>query len=206
MEPGEETSLIDQCRAGTASAWDRVFDQLYGPTTRFIWRVVPDASAEDVQEICQDTFLALVRNLGSFSGKCRLQTWLFRIASNKARDFRDRRLAAKRGGGRAAVSLDADDPVTGRRPQPVSRAAAPVDRLAEEESLLEVRRCLDQLGGPCREILELRYFGDLDYEAIGASLGLNPRTVSSRLSRCLAKLGEGLRRVRLADEVPPKPH
>ena len=55
--------------------------------------------------------------------------------------------------------------------------------------MAEVRRALDQLGDPCREILELRYFADLDYESIASTLRLNPRTVSSRLSRCLDKLG-----------------
>jgi len=204
MEPGEETALIDQCRAGKTAAWDRLFDLHYGPTSRFIYQLVPDGTPEDVQEVCQDAFLALIRNLGSFSGRSRLQTWLFRIAANKARDFRDRRLAAKRGGGRTPVPLDAEDPVTGRKPDPAARAASPSERLTEQESMLEVRRCLDQLGGPCREILELRYFGDLDYDTIGSTLGLNPRTVSSRLSRCLAKLGELLRRVRLADEAPAR--
>ena len=51
-----------------------------------------------------------------------------------------------------------------------------------------VREALDQMGGPCREIIELRYFGDLSYEELSAELKLNPKTVSSRLSKCLDKL------------------
>ena len=43
---------------------------------------------------------------------------------------------------------------------------------------------------PCREIIELRYFGDLGYEEISELLQLNPKTVSSRLSKCLDKLEE----------------
>jgi len=46
------------------------------------------------------------------------------------------------------------------------------------------------LGQPCREILELRYFGDLSYEEIASELQMNPKTVSSRLSKCLDKLEE----------------
>ena len=44
------------------------------------------------------------------------------------------------------------------------------------------------LGQPCREIIELRYFGDLSYDEISRSLNLNPKTVSSRLSKCLDRL------------------
>jgi RNA polymerase sigma factor (sigma-70 family) len=52
-----------------------------------------------------------------------------------------------------------------------------------------VREALDQIGGPCREIIELRYFGDLSYEELSRDLELNPKTVSSRLSKCLDRLG-----------------
>ena len=52
-----------------------------------------------------------------------------------------------------------------------------------------VRQSLDQLGEPCREIIELRYFGDLSYAEIAAELRLNPKTVSSRLSKCLDQMG-----------------
>lgn len=54
-----------------------------------------------------------------------------------------------------------------------------------------ISRALEELGGPCREVIELRYFADLSYEEIAAELQLNPKTVSSRLSKCLDKL-EGM--------------
>ena len=49
-------------------------------------------------------------------------------------------------------------------------------------------QALEQLGGPCEEIIQLRYFADLSYQEIADSLKLNPKTVSSRLSKCLDKL------------------
>ena len=51
-----------------------------------------------------------------------------------------------------------------------------------------VRESLDRLGEPCREIIELRYYGELRYDEIAAELHLNPKTVSSRLSKCLDRL------------------
>jgi RNA polymerase sigma factor (sigma-70 family) len=61
------------------------------------------------------------------------------------------------------------------------------------EKMALVREALDGLGEPCREIVELRYFGDLSYEELSRTLKLNPKTVSSRLSKCLDRL-EGLAR------------
>lgn len=189
MDALEEQELVLRCRAGEAVAWDRFFDEHYAAIGRLVCQLVPDATPEDSEEICQDTFLAAIRNLESFGGRSRLKTWLFRIAVNKARDFRDRRLAAKRGGGRLPASLDVEDPTSGERLDPPSAGRSPDQEMASAEAMREVRRALDLLGGPCREILELRYFGELDYEAIGQHLGAPVKTVSSRLSRCLDKLG-----------------
>ena len=58
-----------------------------------------------------------------------------------------------------------------------------------------MHQALGQLGEPCREIIELRYFGDLSYDEISRSLDLNPKTVSSRLSKCLDQLEEIARKV-----------
>ena len=63
------------------------------------------------------------------------------------------------------------------------------------EQMALVRESLDQLGEPCREIIELRYFGDLSYEELSASSKMNPKTVSSRLSKCLDRLEEIARKM-----------
>jgi RNA polymerase sigma factor (sigma-70 family) len=63
------------------------------------------------------------------------------------------------------------------------------------EQVALVHQALDQLGEPCREIIELRYFGDLSYDEISHSLDLNPKTVSSRLSKCLDRLEEIARKI-----------
>jgi len=194
-----EAELIARCRRGEARAWDELFETHYGPVGRFVFQLSPDFSREDVEEICQEVFLAVVRNLGSFEGASQFQTWLFRIASNKARDFRERRLAAKRGGGQPTLSLQAEDPQAGLALDPPSPAPGPDEALMSAERQQLLRLALDQLGEPCREILELRYFGDLSYEELAAALRLNPKTVSSRLSKCLARL-EGVARKVFARE------
>src|SRR3982751_6051045 len=102
-----EAQIIAECRAGNAGAWDSLFDKYYATVARFVFQLSGDFSHEDTEEICQETFLAVVRNLHSFQGKSSLQTWLLRIAANKAMDFREKTRAAKRGGTSVHVSLNA---------------------------------------------------------------------------------------------------
>jgi RNA polymerase sigma-70 factor (ECF subfamily) len=200
-----EKKLLARCRRGEAEAWDALIDRHYAAAGRFIFQLSHDFSPEDVEEICQETFLAVIRNLATFHGDSQFQTWVFRIATNKARDFRERQSAVKRGGGLTPVSLQAEDPETGLTPDPPGKALAPDSALLKAEQMGLVRAALDQLGEPCREIIELRYFGDLSYEELSATLRLNPKTVSSRLSKCLDRLEAIARRIFSGEEIPAFP-
>ncbi len=187
-EAEAEAELIARCRRGDPAAWDELFDRHYAAAARFIFQLGADFTREDADDICQEVFLSVIRNLDGFQGGCRFQTWLFRIAANKARDHRERRRAAKRGAGQIPVSLQEQDPETGLSLDPPSRQAGPDAALIKVEQVALLHAALDQLGEPCRELIEMRYFGDLAYEEIGAALQVNVKTVSSRLSRCLDRL------------------
>ena len=93
-----DAQIIAECRAGNTAAWDSLFDKYYGTVARFVFQLSGDFSHEDTEEICQETFLSVVRNLSSFQGRSSFQTWLLRIAANKAMDYREKTRAAKRGG------------------------------------------------------------------------------------------------------------
>lgn len=190
-----ETQLLNRCRRGESEAWDELFDRHYAPAGRFVFQLASDFTHEDVEEVCQEVFLSVIRNLHTFQGESQFQTWLFRIAANKARDYRQRQHAAKRGGGHTPLSLQAEDPETGLTLDPPSNAPAPDLDLLNVERAALVREALDRIAEPCREIIELRYFGDLSYEELSRELKLNPKTVSSRLSKCLDQLELVARRI-----------
>jgi len=190
-----EADLIARCRQGDAAAWDRLFDLHYGPSARFVFQLSPGLSREDAEEICQETFLAVIKNLRLFKGGSRLQTWIFRIAANKARDCLQRQRAAKRGGGLPPISLQAENPETGLTPDPPSALPGPDALLLQAERGALVARALEQLATPCREVIDLRFFADLSYDEIGAELGLNSKTVSSRLAKCLGHLARIMKKM-----------
>ena len=128
MGSDAEAELIARCRRGEAGAWDELFDQHYAATGRFVFQLGHDFTREDVEEICQEVFLSVIRSLDSFRGGSQFQTWLFRVAANKARDYRQRQHAAKRGGGQLPVSLQAEDPETGLTLDPPGDTPAPTSR------------------------------------------------------------------------------
>jgi RNA polymerase sigma-70 factor (ECF subfamily) len=205
MGSDTERSLLARCRRGEAAAWDELFDLHYAAAGRFILQLGHDLTREDADELCQETFLSVISNLESFHGESQFQTWLFRIAANKTRDYRERKSAAKRGGGQTPMSLQAEDPETGLTLDPPATAPGPDAALLSDEQAALVQQALDQLGEPCREIVQLRYFGDLSYDEISRTLKLNPKTVSSRLSKCLDRLEEIMRKIFSGEKSPVFP-
>jgi RNA polymerase sigma-70 factor, ECF subfamily len=188
MGTDAEAELLARCRRGQADAWDELFDRHYAAAGRFIFQLGYNFSQEDVEEICQEVFLTVIKSLKTFQGHSQFQTWLFRIAANRARDYRQRQTAAKRGGGQVPLSIDNQDPDEGPPVDPPSQSPGPDAILMNSENLALVGQALEELGGPCQEIIELRYFADLSYEELAKSLKINVKTVSSRLSKCLDKL------------------
>jgi len=188
VQDNTESPLLARCKRGDAAAWNELFDLHYAPAMRFVFTLGHSFTHEDAEEICQEAFFSVVRNLKSFQGNSQFQTWLFRIAANKARDFRDKQVAAKRGGGQMPISIHAEHPETGLMIDPPSNAPGPDGALLRQEQAGMIHEALGQIGEPCREIIELRYFGDLSYEELSVTLELNPKTVSSRLSKCLDRL------------------
>ncbi|HEY3914905.1 MAG TPA: sigma-70 family RNA polymerase sigma factor [Verrucomicrobiae bacterium] len=189
MTSETEAQLVARCRQGDAQAWDALFDAHYAAAGRFVFQLSPTFSAEDVEEICQEAFLAVIKSINSFTGASRLQTWIFRIAANKSRDYRERAQAAKRGGGQTILPLQSENSEDGAPPLQVpSPLPSPDAILLRAECAAQLGFALDQLDAPCREVIDLRYFADLSYDEIAAELQLNPKTVSSRLSKCMDRL------------------
>ena len=169
-----DAELIAACRQGNADAWDALFDKYYPVTARFVFQLSADFSHEDTEEICQETFLAVVGTSIPFRPSA-FQTWLLRIASNKAKDFREKSRAAKRGGSAVHISLDGSQNEDDLPPDPPSRQPSPDVLLQSAETCRFVRQGLDRLGELCWEIIELRYYADLSYGEIASEFDSIPR-------------------------------
>jgi RNA polymerase sigma-70 factor (ECF subfamily) len=75
---------LARARAGDADA----FDELTGPYRRelevHVYRIV--GSAQDAEDLLQETLLAAWRGLERFEGRASVRAWLYRIATNRALD------------------------------------------------------------------------------------------------------------------------
>jgi RNA polymerase sigma-70 factor (ECF subfamily) len=81
--PASDDELLEGLRAGDEEA----FVALVGRHNHALFCVARSFVASDAvaEEVVQDTWMAVVRGLSKFEGRCSIKTWLMRIAANRAR-------------------------------------------------------------------------------------------------------------------------
>ncbi len=153
------------------------------------------ASAE---EIAQETWIAVLRNIGGFEGRSSLAGWIFTILSNKAKT------RAKRDG--LSVSLDTsaddstfDDAFDGRgrwRDMPELWDEMTPERIVDGRQILAcVGDAIDGLPPAQRAVLVLRGQQDLDAEEVCAILGITEGNMRVLLHRARLSLRQSLDRI-----------
>lgn len=144
-----------------------------------------DAAAQDVH---QQVFFHVHRDLAGFRGDSTLWSWIARIAHNRCMDEVTRR---RREQVQTVPLDDTWEPPAPDRDDP----GAPSER---SRRLRALERCLGRLSEPVRASVLMKYQRDLTFDELGALLGERPGTVQVRLSRALPILRRCLERAGFA--------
>jgi RNA polymerase sigma-70 factor (ECF subfamily) len=131
---------------------------------------------ESAEEIAQDVFLQLDRNLGEMDSKAHVRHWLCKVAAHRAIDHARRR--------KAWASV------------PLNHAPEPVSPEENRDPLLGslLRQLVASLPPKPRMVMVLRYQEDLDPAEIAEILNMPLSTVKSHLQRSLVLLREKVAR------------
>jgi len=154
--------------AATALSFDEAFTLHHRAVFRTARAVVRDSAlAEDVT---QEVFLRLYRNLDSTPGEELLRAWLLRVTLNVARN-------TLRGQSRAAARDDEYQKTTTEVWFP-----QPEEDYERRLAISEARRALDKIKEPMRSCLLLKQQG-LSYREIATTLSLKETNVGSLVAR-----------------------
>jgi RNA polymerase sigma-70 factor, ECF subfamily len=182
----DDQSLVQACRAGQTEAFGSLVARYQGRLYPTVMRLI--GSAEDAEDVLQDTFVRAFEKLDQFHGDSSFYTWIYRIAVNLALSgYRRRRV-------RTVLRPKLDRRAFSGRDLPDESADAdpsmPLER-AEREKIVEA--ALNKLGPEHRAVVVLKDFDGHRYEEISAILNIPVGTVRSRLHRARCELRERLR-------------
>lgn len=180
-----DRELITRTLDGDHAAFETLVQRFQRKIYRVAFAIVRDAMEADT--ITQDTFVQAYMHLARFQGRSELETWLTRIAINRARDLLRRRRFV------SLFSSD-DDEENGR-----VAGIEPIDERPDAERQImasQLRRAIDRaeakLSSQQKVIFRLRHYEDLSLEEIAEHLGLRSGTVRAHLFRAIHKIRKEL--------------
>ena len=168
-EPDEIARLRRRDSAALACVVGRYQHRLY----RYLRRLVREPAAAD--DLFQQTWLNVVRQIGRYDSRRSFDTWLFAIAHNAAVDLLRRK---------AGESLEESGyELATAKPDALSAAMA-----SERTAILASE--MAGLSAPYREVLTLRFEEGMKLEEIAEVTRAPLSTVKSRVQRALETLRE----------------
>jgi RNA polymerase sigma-70 factor (ECF subfamily) len=185
--------LVSQCMAGDQRAWHTLVTTQHKRVYAICYRFTNDAT--DAEDITQDVFLKVYRNLSSFDGsKGSFQTWITTLARNLLVDnYRRTKLDRASDSLDSSLSSDEDGPTMSERLQDTRPNQE--QHYAGLELKATIQSALAKLSPELREAVILRDLEDMDYKEIALVLKIPEGTVKSRISRGRGELARLLQRI-----------
>ena len=182
MEPEQLRAAIASAQAGQASGFEALLEA-YGPRL-FGYFLRATAHHHDAEDLLSEMSLRLVKQLGRYDDRGRFEPWLFRIAANMVRDRIRRRKTRPTP---TSLSLEGDD--GGSLADRLAGESDNVDaKLLSAEASIELREALENLDFTTREMVLLRYFGQMSFKELAETFECPLGTVLARVHRGLASL------------------
>jgi len=182
MPEDADRELIGRILAGGTDgkvAFRALYERYQKQVFTICYRLMGDSHR--AADATQESFLAVLRGLKSFEFQSSFKTWLFQVTKNAALQ------QLRKPSSRSLLSTE-EPGETGDESREVREATeqdAPdqLEQAIESEFAGDMQNALTRLRAQHREILSLRYFGDLSYEELAEILGCSIGTIKSRLSR-----------------------
>lgn len=177
-----DQQLIADYLAGDEQSLELLIGQYLKPIYSFVSRYV--GNAQEAEDITQEVFVRVWRNLKKFDQEKSFKTWIFSIAKNASLDHLKKKKAIPfsefdtEEGGNLITDTLAD-------PSPLPLAL--LER-ADMAKMLNV--AMEKLSPQYRMVLFLRYNDHFNFREIAESLGASLHTITSRHRRALIKLKE----------------
>ncbi|MHC4080217.1 MAG: RNA polymerase sigma factor [Planctomycetota bacterium] len=160
--------LVMRCQQGSRESFDFLMRRWQRPLWRYARRLT--GSSDAAWDIMQETWVAILTQIRRLSDPAWFAAWAHRIVRNKCADHFRRAGRQRHLADALAERQGADDDPT--RQGPGSAVAEAVGRLPPDR----------------RELLTLRYGGDLNIIEIAVVLGIPAGTVKSRLHQAREQL------------------
>jgi len=184
----DEPELIRAAQQGD----QRAFEQLVRLYDQSVLRLATNLlrSPEEANDIYQEAFLRVFKNLHTFRFDCSFHTWLYRIVSNLCLDALRKRKVRREESSVIETSeglLDRMDAVEERRAD-----SDPERSLESQELKQRIQQVLGGLTPRERAVFEMRHYQGMRLRTIGEVMGTSEEAAKNCLFRATQKMRAAL--------------
>ena len=154
-----DDKLIEQIKAGDEQAAEELITRYYASILRYCrWHC---SSVEKAEDLTQETFYKLFKNISGYTGKRKFKAYLYTIAN---------RLCIDESRKKPLYSIEDEEIIIDE-----------CDEILRMEDKAEVNYLLSTLSPEQREAIILRFGEQLEFHEIAKVMGCNMRTAQSRV-------------------------
>ena len=154
-----DDKLIEQIKAGDEQAAEELITRYYASILRYCrWHC---SSVEKAEDLTQETFYKLFKNISGYKGKRKFKAYLYTIAN---------RLCIDESRKKPLYSIEDEEIIIDE-----------YDEILRMEDKAEVNYLLSTLSPEQREAIILRFGEQLEFHEIAKVMGCNMRTAQSRV-------------------------
>jgi RNA polymerase sigma-70 factor (ECF subfamily) len=188
-----EPEVLNQVFQGNQEAFTHLVEAYQRPVFNLCYRMLGDP--EEAEDMAQETFLRVYKNIKNYDPERPFSTWLLSIAAHQCIDLlRKRRLVV--------ISMDSTPYL-----EPADGSAGPEAKLFMKEDQQRVQQLLTSLNPQDRAAIVMYYWYDFQYEEIASSLSLTTSAVKSRLHRARLSMAQAWSKQKGINFVPERnPH
>jgi len=176
-----DNELVEIIRSKNIDKYDELMNRYQGKLFAYLYRLI--GSREETQDILQDIFIKVYKNLKSYDKTRKFFSWIYQIAHNEAVNH------IKRKSLKRFIPWE-DIASTKDKLEMVSSEESADKAWLRKEIGREVNMAMEKLPLKYRQVLALRYYADKSYQEIGKILGKSVNTVGTLISRAKKKLAQ----------------
>lgn len=184
----DEAALIRAAQDGDQDAFERLVRNYDQSVLRLAMNLL--RSPEDAQDVYQEAFLRVYRNLHNFRFDCSFPTWLYRIVTNLCLDQLRKRKVRKEESTVMATGEGELDRLEVVHEQRVD--GDPQRNLLSAELRGRIGQLLNELTPRERMVFEMRHYQGMRLRAIGEVLGTTEEAAKNCLFRATQKMRAAL--------------